>query len=160
MSFWGNNTTASADDLKKFTPTKKLANDLWLDEKNELMMIRTKMDIKPKYLLRYDQLITYKVTEGGNSNKIKDTTLRNAFIGSIAFKDSGMGVVLGAMAGEKVDVGYSRSLYIHVIAKNTKEKVLLIPFINFVKVKTNSLKYKEILTRAVATLDEFDKILE
>lgn len=152
MSFWGRNTNADVDDLKKFTPTKKLAKDLWLDEKNELMMIRTKMGISPKYLLRYDQLINYKVTEGGNSD------LSN--ISGVIFRDGRVDAVIGAVIREKIDIGYSRSLYIHVIAKNTKEKVLLIPFINFTKVKTNSNKYKEVLIRLISVADELDKILE
>lgn len=64
MSFWGNNTTAHEDDLKKFTPTKKLANDLWLDEKNELMMIYPRYAIFLRTLEHFHVLLCTLLSNG------------------------------------------------------------------------------------------------
>ncbi|MGM0217697.1 hypothetical protein [Enterococcus sp. AZ126] len=98
MSFWGNNKKALNQDSKSFDPDKKIGNYMWIDNKNNLLMISTKYMMKPKYLLRFDNILRYSVYQD-DKEVTKKSGLGRAAVGGVLF--GGAGAIVGALTGSE-----------------------------------------------------------
>ncbi|WHQ78121.1 SHOCT domain-containing protein [Latilactobacillus curvatus] len=156
MSFWGNNKNASENDLQTFTPTEKIGNDIWIDSKNELLMIRTKMNMKPKYLLKFEQLKSYSVVE---NDKIieKNNGVSRAIAGGMMFGQAG--AIVGAVTKNNKIIETTNLLQLRILATNVAENNLFIPFLIGGKFKHDSFVYKDAISRLSSCISNIDNII-
>ncbi|MGO2063378.1 MAG: SHOCT domain-containing protein [Latilactobacillus curvatus] len=156
MSFWGNNKNAAENDLQTFTPTEKIGNDIWIDSKNELLMIRTKMNMKPKYLLKFEQLKSYSVVE---NDKIieKNNGVSRAIAGGMMFGQSG--AIVGAVTKNNKIIETTNLLQLRILATNVAENNLFIPFLIGGKFKHDSFVYKDAISRLSSCISNIDNII-
>lgn len=156
MSFWGNNKNAAENDLQTFTPTEKIGNDIWIDSKNELLMIRTKMNMKPKYLLKFEQLKSYSVVE---NDKIieKNNGVSRAIAGGMMFGQAG--AIVGAVTKNNKIIETTNLLQLRILATNVAENNLFIPFLIGGKFKHDSFVYKDAISRLSSCISNIDNII-
>lgn len=156
MSFWGNNKNAAENDLQTFTPTEKIGNDIWIDSKNELLMIRTKMNMKPKYLLKFEQLKSYSVVE---NDKIieKNNGVSRAVAGGMMFGQAG--AIVGAVTKNNKIIETTNLLQLRILATNVAENNLFIPFLIGGKFKHDSFVYKDAISRLSSCISNIDNII-
>ncbi|XRJ97011.1 SHOCT domain-containing protein [Latilactobacillus sakei] len=156
MSFWGNNKNAAENDLQTFTPTEKIGNDIWIDSKNELLMIRTKMNMKPKYLLKFEQLKSYSVFE---NDKIieKNNGVSRAIAGGMMFGQPG--AIVGAVTKNNRIIETTNLLQLRILATNVAENNLFIPFLIGGKFKHDSFVYKDAISRLSSCISNIDNII-
>lgn len=156
MSFWGNNKSAAENDLQTFTPTEKIGNDIWIDSKNELLMIRTKMNMKPKYLLKFEQLKSYSVVE---NDKIieKNNGVSRAIAGGMMFGQAG--AIVGAVTKNNKIIETTNLLQLRILATNVAENNLFIPFLIGGKFKHDSFVYKDAISRLSSCISNIDNII-
>lgn len=156
-SFFGKNKKADGKDLKKFNPTAKIGNHLWIDENNKLLMISTKMYIKPKFLLSFDDLISHSIMINGKT-LIKSNGVGRAIGGGLLFGPAG--AIVGAITGSSKDKSYVNILMISMeISQNGKIKKENIPFISGTKTKIDSEQYKAIEIEMQEVINALDEII-
>ena len=156
MSFWGNNKNANENETSQFNPTEKIGNDIWIDSNNKLLMIRTKMNMKPRYLLRFDQLEDYSVVENDKTIE-KNNGVSRAIAGSVMFGQTG--AIVGAITKSNKNVQFTNLLQIRVFANGTLDNNLIIPFIIGGKIKHDSFIYKDATSRVNSCISTLDKII-
>ncbi|UTC12407.1 MULTISPECIES: SHOCT domain-containing protein [Latilactobacillus] len=156
MSFWGNNKNANENETSQFNPTEKIGNDIWIDSTNKLLMIRTKMNMKPRYLLRFDQLENYSVVENDKTIE-KNNGVSRAIAGSMMFGQTG--AIVGAITKSNKNVQFTNLLQIRVFANGTLDNNLIIPFIIGGKIKHDSFIYKDATSRVNSCISSLDKII-
>lgn len=156
MSFWGNNKNAAENDLQTFTPTEKIGNDIWIDSKNELLMIRTKMNMKPKYLLKFEQLKSYSVVENDKIIK-KNNGVSRAIAGGMMFGQAG--AIVGAVTKNNKIIETTNLLQLRILATNVAENNLFIPFLIGGKFKHDSFVYKDAISRLSSCISNIDNII-
>lgn len=158
MSFWGKNKKALNSDLRSFDPDKKIGNYMWIDNKNKLLMISTKNMMKPKYLLRFDNILEYAVYQDDKEVTIK-SGLGRAAVGGLLF--GGAGAVVGALTGSEKTKKYVKNLWLvlELDGKDTESKKAMIPFIVMSKTDTSSQLFKAYARDLEICLSALDGIL-
>ncbi|MGX7202344.1 hypothetical protein BCR22_07155 [Enterococcus plantarum] len=158
MSFWGKNKKALNSDLKLFDPYKKIGKYIWIDNKNKLLMISTKNMMKPKYLLRFDNIIGYAVYQD-DKEVTKKSGLGRAAVGGLLF--GGTGAVVGALTGSETTKSYVKNLWLvlELDGKNTESKKAMIPFIVMSKTDISSQLFKAYARDLESCMSALDGIL-
>lgn len=158
MSFWGNNKKAQKEDIELFNPTKRISNFIWLDYDNKLFMVSTKMNMKPKYLIKFCDLKGFSFFED-DREVTKNGGVTRAIAGGLIF--GGPGAIVGAMTGKSKDISYTKNMWISLEISDAYENQhsVIIPFIMMNKTKKNSLLYRELNTRVKEILIELENII-
>ncbi|MBO0423813.1 SHOCT domain-containing protein [Enterococcus plantarum] len=158
MSFWGKNKKALNSDLKLFDPDKKIGKYIWIDNINKLLMISTKNMMKPKYLLRFDNIIGYAVYQD-DKEVTKKSGLGRAAVGGLLF--GGTGAVVGALTGSETTKSYVKNLWLvlELDGKNTESKKAMIPFIVMSKTDISSQLFKAYARDLESCMSALDGIL-
>lgn len=159
MSFWGKNKKATAADQKRFKVTKQIGNYMWIDEVNQLIMVSTKDMMKPKYLLRFDNIISFSIVQD-NKEVLKKSGVKRAIAGGILFGPTG--AIVGAITGSEKSVNYVSNLWIKIDldGKDTERNFVNIPLIVARKTATNSDKYKSVATSVERIIEFLSDITE
>lgn len=159
MSFWGKNKKATATDKKRFKVTKEIGNYMWIDEVNQLIMVSTKDMMKPKYLLRFDNIISFSIIQD-NKEVLKNNGVKRAIAGGILFGPTG--AIVGAITGSEKSISYVSNLWIKIDldGKDTERNFVNIPLIVARKTATNSDKYKNITISVERILEFLSEITE
>lgn len=158
MSFWGKNKKALNSDLKLFDPDKKIGKYIWIDNINKLLMISTKNMMKPKYLLRFDNIIGYAVYQD-DKEVTKKSGLGRAAVGGLLF--GGTGAVVGALTGSETTKSYVKNLWLvlELDGNNTESKKAMIPFIVMSKTDISSQLFKAYARDLESCMSALDGIL-
>lgn len=159
MSFWGKNKKATAADQKRFKVTKQIGNYMWIDEVNQLIMVSTKDMMKPKYLLRFDNIISFSIVQD-NKEVLKKSGVKRAIAGGILFGPTG--AIVGAITGSEKAVNYVSNLWIKIDldGKDTERNFVNIPLIVARRTATNSDKYKSVATSVERIIEFLSDITE
>lgn len=159
MSFWGKNKKATAADKKRFKVTKEIGDYMWIDEVNQLIMVSTKDMMKPKYLLRFDNIISFSIIQD-NKEVLKNNGVKRALAGGILFGPTA--AIVGAITGSEKSISYVSNLWIKIDldGKDTERNFVNIPLIVARKTPTNSDKYKSIATSVERILEFLSEITE
>lgn len=157
MGFWGKNKQADKKDEKVFKTEKNISDLLWIDYTNELVMVKTKVGMKPKHLAKFSEIESYSVFENGKE-LTKRSGVGRAMVGGALF--GGTGAIVGALTGKEKDASYVNLLSVEIALRSNdnKKNVLNIPLITG-KVKTNSVLYKEATRKVDEILIGLDSIV-
>ena len=154
-TFWGKNKYIDKDLEKKFKPTSKIGNLMWIDDVNNLIAISVKDGMKPKYIFESKNFKGYSVSSnqkevGGKSG------LGRAVGGGLLFGPTG--AIVGAVTGKKDSESVINSLLVRVELEyngNTVYETIPVIFMQKIKLDSNTYKYIEMeMAELVSYMDD------
>lgn len=134
---------ASVENIKKFTPTKKVSMLLYIDETRKLWAIPKGFFTSKIYeVYEYSDILSYEIVEDGNS--ISKGGVGRAIMGGILF--GGVGAIVGGVTGHKSKATCTRLEVIIKLNSMSKplEKITLIS----TETRKDSLLYSAAIKRA------------
>lgn len=146
-----------AQVLEAFTPTKKIANILELDENKRQVIFHTGFfgGRGNSNVYNYSDIVAFELLENGSS--ITKGGLGGAVAGGLLF--GGVGAIVGGITGGKKSNGVCNSLKIKITINNISNPAVYINLIN-TQTKTDSFTYKTLYKSAQDALSTLQIICD
>ena len=142
--------------MEKFTETKKIGNNLIIDETNKLFIVNSTIYSHHKAdLFRFENLLSFELLEDGES--VTKGGIGRAVAGGILL--GGVGAIIGGVTGGKKTKSVCTSMKIRLTLKNAHTTTAYIDIIT-TKTKTGGFIYNEYQKEAQSLLSELQLIAD
>lgn len=159
------------ENVKNFTPTNKVSNHFWIDNKNKLIAIPRNMSGN-MFSIRYEvdsqcpvfhvnDLVDYELVENNTSITKGGVSIGRALVGGALF--GGVGAIVGGVTGKKKQTSNCTSLYIKISTSDINISLVKIDLLAGLSIPKNGLPpnnmlYKNAIKEAESIIAMLDTL--